>query len=112
MRNSTTPSTIAAGLTGGDPIPGVLGYSGCADNTLAPQNRRGSAPELFGFNPEIVWIGGYMYPKAGAPKFDAGTTVPVYFYKDATTSRFRASTTWPNTNANCARLGGYGFAVN
>ncbi|MBK9579327.1 MAG: hypothetical protein IPK50_18305 [Fibrobacterota bacterium] len=101
-----------AGMTGGDPAPGVLGYAGCVDNSQTRLNSFGTAPELFAFNPATIWIGGYYSRSAAPAKYAPGTTVPVYFYKDVTTARFRVSTTLPTTNATCARLGGYGFAVN
>lgn len=99
------------GLRGVDPAPGVLGYAGCAEPSVAPLNSRGSAAELFGFNPEMTWLGGYYSTSKGAPRYGAGTTTPIYFYKDAVTTRYRVSTTIPTTNATCVRLGGYAFAV-
>jgi len=108
------------GLKGADPAPGVLGYPACADASIAPMEgaRWMDAPQLFAFDPAKVFLnltnpfGNTARVQAGSPWYGEGVTVPVWFYKDNATGSYAVSAGAPSGSVSCARLGGYGFAVN
>ncbi|MEK7391066.1 MAG: hypothetical protein AAB214_00730 [Fibrobacterota bacterium] len=95
-----------AGIKGTDPVASL--GSGCYSNSAAAQATDGT---LFAFNPALLFLSQGAYGGnygAGAPRFGASFSVPVYFY--ALNGSVRASTTNPGTSV-CSRLGGYAFAV-
>jgi len=108
-----------SGMKGSDPAPGILGFPSCSDPSVPPSEGASwtEAPQLFAFDPAEVYLvsppsGGSPY--ASAPKWgiSAGMTVPVWFYRNPATGTFAVSAGVPTGSVACARLGGYGFAVN
>lgn len=90
----------------------ILGYSACSDASIsALESSTGNAPAIFAFDPSVTWVGGNPNISKQAPRYVSGQIVPLYFFKDVATGRWRVANKAPTGNVTCTKLGGYALAM-